>query len=95
MTFNSPPQSHKSVPKHHSHSVTIKAKPHFDFAQPHKKYARRPKLEPLRPPSRLERQHVVNNADIKQYDFHSSSEEDYSLVRAPTDLASVQSISLA
>ncbi|XP_017571017.2 enhancer of polycomb homolog 2 [Pygocentrus nattereri] len=72
-------KSHKSVPKHHPHNVTVKVEPHFDFVRPHKKYTRRPKLETLRPPSRPERPHTVNNADIKQYDFHSSGEEDYLL----------------
>ncbi|XP_066497291.1 enhancer of polycomb homolog 2 isoform X1 [Hoplias malabaricus] len=72
-------KSHKSVSKHHPHNITIKAEPHFDFARPHKKYTRRPKLDPLRPPSRPEHPHAVNNADIKQYDFHSSGEEEYPL----------------
>ncbi|KAI4899688.1 hypothetical protein NFI96_025682 [Prochilodus magdalenae] len=71
--------SHKSVPKHHPHNVTVKTEPHFDFVRPHKKYTRRPKLDPLRPPTRPERPHTVNNADIKQYDFHSSGEEEYPL----------------
>ncbi|XP_012675276.2 enhancer of polycomb homolog 2 [Clupea harengus] len=61
------------------HHFSIKPEPHFDFVRPHKKYTKRPKLDPLRQPSRVERQHTVNKADIKQYDFHSSGEEDYPL----------------
>uniref|UniRef100_A0A8B9KCX5 Enhancer of polycomb homolog n=1 Tax=Astyanax mexicanus TaxID=7994 RepID=A0A8B9KCX5_ASTMX len=68
--------SHKSTPKHHPHNVTVKAEPHFDFIRPHKKSSRKPKLDTLRPPSRPERPHTVNTADIKQYDFHSSGEDE-------------------
>uniref|UniRef100_W5L050 Enhancer of polycomb homolog n=1 Tax=Astyanax mexicanus TaxID=7994 RepID=W5L050_ASTMX len=69
-------KSHKSTPKHHPHNVTVKAEPHFDFIRPHKKSSRKPKLDTLRPPSRPERPHTVNTADIKQYDFHSSGEDE-------------------
>lgn len=72
-------QAHKSSSQL-PHHFSIKPEPHFDFVRPHKKYTKRPKLDPLRQPSRVERQHTVNKADIKQYDFHSSGEEDYPLV---------------
>ncbi|KAF5899164.1 enhancer of polycomb 2, partial [Clarias magur] len=60
---------HKAVPKHHPHHFPVKIEPQFEIGRGHKKYTRRPKLEPLR-------QHVITKADIKQYDFHSSGEED-------------------
>ncbi|XP_065148600.2 enhancer of polycomb homolog 2 isoform X2 [Paramisgurnus dabryanus] len=75
-------KSHKSGPKH-LHPFAVKADPHFDFVRSIKKYNKRPKLEmmcqPGRPERRLERQPIINKADIKQYDFHSSGEEDYPL----------------
>ncbi|KAG5283794.1 hypothetical protein AALO_G00046230 [Alosa alosa] len=71
-------KTHKPGPQH-PHHFSIKPEPHFDFVRPHKKYTKRPKLDPLRQPSRIERQHTVNKADLKQYDFHSSGEEDYPL----------------
>ncbi|XP_052004375.1 enhancer of polycomb homolog 2-like [Xyrauchen texanus] len=71
-------KSHKSGPKY-LHPFTVKAEPHFDFVRSQKKYNRRPKLDVLRQPGRPERQQIINKADIKQYDFHSSGEEDYPL----------------
>lgn len=72
-------QSHKSGPKH-LHPFTVKPEPHFDFVRSHKKYNKRPKLDVFRQPGRPERQQTIIKADIKQYDFHSSGEEDYPLV---------------
>ncbi|XP_051566818.1 enhancer of polycomb homolog 2-like [Myxocyprinus asiaticus] len=71
-------KSHKSGPKY-LHPFTVKAEPHFDFVRSQKKYNKRPKLDVLRQPGRPERQQIINKADIKQYDFHSSGEEDYPL----------------
>uniref|UniRef100_A0A673X3H3 Enhancer of polycomb homolog n=1 Tax=Salmo trutta TaxID=8032 RepID=A0A673X3H3_SALTR len=64
--------------KHHGyHHVSVEDEDPFDFVRPKKKYTRR---EPLCRPGRpAKRQHIVNKADIKQYDFHSSGEEDYPL----------------
>lgn len=61
------------MPKHHPHHFPVKIEPQFDVVRGHKKYTRRPKLEPLRP-------HPITKADIKQYDFHSSGEEENPLV---------------
>ncbi|XP_063070305.1 enhancer of polycomb homolog 2 [Engraulis encrasicolus] len=72
-------KAHKSSSHQHPHHFSMKPEPHFDFVRPHKKYTKRPKLDPLRPPGRVERHHTVNKADIKQYDFHSSGEDDYPL----------------
>ncbi|XP_030642840.1 enhancer of polycomb homolog 2 [Chanos chanos] len=69
-------KSHKSGPQH-PRQIWVKTEPHFDIIRPHKKYNKRPKLDPLQQPSRMERQHTISTADIKQYDFHSSGEEDY------------------
>uniref|UniRef100_A0A672SKU8 Enhancer of polycomb homolog n=1 Tax=Sinocyclocheilus grahami TaxID=75366 RepID=A0A672SKU8_SINGR len=71
-------KSHKSGPKH-LHPFTVKPEPHFDFVRSHKKYSRRPKLDTFLQPGRPERQQTINKADIKQYDFHSSGEDDYPL----------------
>ncbi|MCI4378106.1 hypothetical protein PGIGA_G00212030 [Pangasianodon gigas] len=62
-------KTHKSVPKHHPPHFPVKIEPQFDIVREHKKYTPRPKLEPLR-------QHTITKADIKQYDFHSSGEEE-------------------
>ncbi|XP_060785245.1 enhancer of polycomb homolog 2 [Neoarius graeffei] len=62
-------KTHKSMPKHHPHHFPVKIEPQFNIVRGHKKYTRRPKLEPLR-------QHAITKADIKQYDFHSSGEEE-------------------
>ncbi|XP_056108005.1 enhancer of polycomb homolog 2 isoform X2 [Rhinichthys klamathensis goyatoka] len=71
-------KSYKSGPKH-LHPFTVKPEPHFDFVRSHKKYNKRPKLDTFRQPGRPERQQTIIKADIKQYDFHSSGEEDYPL----------------
>lgn len=68
---------HKSGPKHF-HPFNVKPEPHFDFVRSYKKY-KRPRLDSFRQPGRPERQQTINKADIKQYDFHSSGEEDYPL----------------
>uniref|UniRef100_A0A673X3L8 Enhancer of polycomb homolog n=1 Tax=Salmo trutta TaxID=8032 RepID=A0A673X3L8_SALTR len=61
--------------KHHGHHhVSVKDKDPFDFVRPKKKYTRRDPL--CRPGRPTKRQHIVNKADIKQYDFHSSGEEE-------------------
>ncbi|XP_016148557.1 enhancer of polycomb homolog 2-like [Sinocyclocheilus grahami] len=60
-------------------AFTVKPEPHFDFVRSHKKYNKRPNLDAFRQPGRPERQQTINKADIKQYDFHSSGEEDYPL----------------
>ncbi|KAF7709910.1 enhancer of polycomb homolog 2 [Silurus meridionalis] len=65
-------KSHKPMPKHHPHHFLVKAEPQLDVVRGLKKNTRRPKLEPLR-------QHAVIKADIKQYDFHSSGEEELPL----------------
>lgn len=49
----------------------------FDFVRPKKKYTKREKLYPPRRPGRPPSQYTINKADIKQYDFHSSGEEDF------------------
>ena len=49
----------------------------FDFVRPKKKYTKRDKLNPPRRPGRPPSHYTVNKADIKQYDFHSSGEEDF------------------
>ncbi|XP_056146127.1 enhancer of polycomb homolog 2 [Lampris incognitus] len=61
----------------HAHQVTTKEEHPFDFVRPKKKYTKREKLYPPRRPGRPPSQYTVNKADIKQYDFHSSGEEDY------------------
>ncbi|KAM4609319.1 enhancer of polycomb homolog 2 isoform 2-T2 [Polymixia lowei] len=59
------------------HQVSVKDEPPFDFVRPKKKYTKRDKLYPPRRPGRPPSQYTVNKADIKQYDFHSSGDEDY------------------
>ncbi|KAF7652650.1 hypothetical protein LDENG_00094040 [Lucifuga dentata] len=49
----------------------------FDFIRPKKKYVKRDKLYPPRRPGRPPGPYTVNKADIKQYDFHSSGEDEY------------------
>ncbi|XP_071755020.1 enhancer of polycomb homolog 2 isoform X1 [Centroberyx gerrardi] len=59
------------------HQVSVKDELPFNFVRPKKKYTKRDKLYPLRRPGRPPSQYTVNKADIKQYDFHSSGEEEY------------------
>ncbi|KAL0963909.1 hypothetical protein UPYG_G00315240 [Umbra pygmaea] len=71
------PQTHKSGGlQHHAH-LHVSVKEEDPFVRPRKKYTRRDPL--CRPGRPAKRQHVVNKADIKQYDFHSSGDEDYPL----------------
>ncbi|XP_071001083.1 enhancer of polycomb homolog 2-like isoform X1 [Oncorhynchus clarkii lewisi] len=69
-------KTHKSgsLQHHGHHHVSVKDEDPFDFVRPKKKYARRDPL--CRPGRPTKRQHIVNKADIKQYDFHSSGEEE-------------------
>ncbi|TRY59214.1 hypothetical protein DNTS_014612 [Danionella cerebrum] len=69
---------HKSAPKH-LYPFAVKPEPQFDFVRSNKKYTKRPKLEMFRQSGWSERHQSINKADIKQYDFHSSGEEDYPL----------------
>ncbi|XP_034041744.1 enhancer of polycomb homolog 2 isoform X3 [Thalassophryne amazonica] len=48
----------------------------FSFLQPKKKFTKRDGLYPPRRPGRPPCPYTVNKADIKQYDFHSSGEDD-------------------
>ncbi|XP_076854427.1 enhancer of polycomb homolog 2 isoform X2 [Brachyhypopomus gauderio] len=71
-------KTHKQLPSHPSRHHTH-TEPRFDFTRPgHRKCGRRPRLEAVpRPPGRPpQRSHAVADGDIKQYDFHSSGEED-------------------
>uniref|UniRef100_A0A671S1K4 Enhancer of polycomb homolog n=1 Tax=Sinocyclocheilus anshuiensis TaxID=1608454 RepID=A0A671S1K4_9TELE len=74
---------HKAESKIKVRKDPFKPERHFDFVRSHKKYNRRPRLDTFRQPGRPERQQTINKADIKQYDFHSSGEEDYPLVSSP------------
>uniref|UniRef100_A0A8C1K6J6 Enhancer of polycomb homolog n=1 Tax=Cyprinus carpio TaxID=7962 RepID=A0A8C1K6J6_CYPCA len=74
---------HKAESKIKVRKYLFKPELHFDFVRSHKKYNKRPRLDTFRQPGRLERQQTINKADIKQYDFHSSGEEDYPLVSSP------------
>ncbi|KAK6310031.1 enhancer of polycomb homolog 2 isoform X1 [Coregonus clupeaformis] len=69
-------KAHKSgsLQHHRHHHVSVKDEDPFDFVRPKKKYTRRDPL--CRPGRPTKRQHIVNKADIKQYDFHSSGEEE-------------------
>uniref|UniRef100_A0A8C5C3W8 Enhancer of polycomb homolog n=1 Tax=Gadus morhua TaxID=8049 RepID=A0A8C5C3W8_GADMO len=57
--------------------TSVKEELPFDFVRPKKKYTKRDKLNPPRRPGRPPSLYTVNKADIKQYDFHSSGEEDF------------------
>ncbi|KAJ3592330.1 hypothetical protein NHX12_007457 [Muraenolepis orangiensis] len=61
----------------HAYQVSIKEELPFDFVRPKKKYTKRDKLNPPRRPGRPPGHYTVNKADIKQYDFHSSGEDDF------------------
>ncbi|XP_029937075.1 enhancer of polycomb homolog 2 isoform X2 [Myripristis murdjan] len=65
------------------HQVSIKDEFPFDCVRPKKKYSKRDKLYTQRRPGRPPSQYTVNKADIKQYDFHSSGEEDYTPPLSP------------
>ncbi|CAL8320669.1 unnamed protein product [Merluccius merluccius] len=72
-------KTHKaSLP--HAYQVSIKDELPFDFVRPKKKYT---KLNPPRRPGRPPGHYTVNKADIEQYDFHSSGEEDFPAPLSP------------
>ncbi|XP_075994371.1 enhancer of polycomb homolog 2 [Genypterus blacodes] len=58
-------------------ACTVKDELPCDFIRPKKKYPKKDKLYPPRRPGRPAGPYTVNKADIKQYDFHSSGEEEY------------------
>uniref|UniRef100_A0A8C9SFI7 Enhancer of polycomb homolog n=1 Tax=Scleropages formosus TaxID=113540 RepID=A0A8C9SFI7_SCLFO len=64
------------------HHISVKDELHFDFVRPKKKYPKKVKLDTFAQP-RTDRQSAINKCDIKQYDFHSSGEEDYPQVQSP------------
>ncbi|XP_066543668.1 enhancer of polycomb homolog 2 [Amia ocellicauda] len=68
----------------HPHHISIKDDSHFDFVRPRKKYPKKPKLDILHQQSHAEHQPAINKCDIKQYDFHSSGDEEYPQVQSPT-----------
>ncbi|XP_036401813.1 enhancer of polycomb homolog 2-like isoform X1 [Megalops cyprinoides] len=65
------------------HHISIKEESHFDFVRPKKKYQKKAKLEVFRQQSHTVHRSAINKSDIKQYDFHSSGEEDYPQVQSP------------
>ncbi|MBN3306566.1 EPC2 protein, partial [Amia calva] len=73
-----------SYEKMHPHHISIKDDSHFDFVRPRKKYPKKPKLDILHQQSHAEHQPAINKCDIKQYDFHSSGDEEYPQVQSPT-----------
>ncbi|XP_067110174.1 enhancer of polycomb homolog 2 [Osmerus mordax] len=76
-------KTHKSALPY---QVSVKDEAPFDFVRPKKKYTRREKLLcPPRRPGRPSSQYTINKADIKQYDFHSSGEEDYPPLSPPSE----------
>ncbi|KAJ8247110.1 hypothetical protein GJAV_G00258860 [Gymnothorax javanicus] len=64
------------------HHISVKDELPFDFVRPKKKYQKKTKLDVLR-----QQCHLVHRApikrDIKQYDFHSSGDEDYPQIQSP------------
>ncbi|KAI1899424.1 hypothetical protein AGOR_G00061640 [Albula goreensis] len=70
----------------HQHHITTKDESRFDFIRPKKKYQKKIKLETLCKQSHTasQPQSAINKCDIKQYDFHSSGEDDYPQVQSPT-----------
>ncbi|KAJ8282626.1 hypothetical protein COCON_G00051450 [Conger conger] len=64
------------------HHISVKDELPFDFVRPKKKYPKKTKLDALR-----QQCHPIHRAaikrDIKQYDFHSSGDEDYPQVQSP------------
>ncbi|KAI1884910.1 hypothetical protein AGOR_G00214760 [Albula goreensis] len=65
------------------HHISIKDEPPFDFVRPKKKYPKKPKLDVLRQQSHTMHRAAINKPDIKQYDFHSSGDEDYPQIQSP------------
>ncbi|KAG7467333.1 hypothetical protein MATL_G00152240 [Megalops atlanticus] len=71
----------------HMHHISIKEEPRFDFVRPKKKYQKKAKLDTLCQQSHSEHHSTINKCDIKQYDFHSSGEEDYPQIQSPVSEA--------
>ncbi|XP_006003852.2 enhancer of polycomb homolog 2 isoform X1 [Latimeria chalumnae] len=68
----------------HSNYVCIKEEAP-DTARQKKKYPKKPKMESLTSyqQTTTEPQHTINKCDIKQYDFHSSDDDEYLQVPSP------------
>ncbi|XP_059896695.1 enhancer of polycomb homolog 2 isoform X2 [Gadus macrocephalus] len=73
----------KVRPARIAYHTSMKEELPFDFVRPKKKYTKRDKLNPPRRPGRPPSLYTVNKADIKQYDFHSSGEEDFPAPLSP------------
>ncbi|KAJ8415026.1 hypothetical protein AAFF_G00007240 [Aldrovandia affinis] len=70
----------------HQHHISIKDESRFDFVRPKKKYPKKSKLDALCKQSytAIRHQSTISKCDIKQYDFHSSGEDDYPQIQSPT-----------
>ncbi|MBN3292632.1 EPC2 protein, partial [Polypterus senegalus] len=64
----------------HPHHISVKEEVHD--VRPKKKYPKKPK-DILHQQSRTELVPAINKSDIKQYDFHSSDDEELSQVQSP------------
>ncbi|KAL4618017.1 hypothetical protein GN956_G20880 [Arapaima gigas] len=60
----------------HQQSSSLKDDLHFDLPRPKKRYLKKPKPELFRQQVHSVHRPIIIKSDIKQYDFHSSGEED-------------------
>ncbi|XP_035267232.1 enhancer of polycomb homolog 2 isoform X1 [Anguilla anguilla] len=65
------------------HHIAVKDELPFDFVRPKKKYQKKTKLDVLRQQCHPVHRAAISKRDIKQYDFHSSGEEDYPQIQSP------------
>ncbi|KAK6485172.1 enhancer of polycomb-like protein 2-like isoform X1 [Huso huso] len=67
----------------HPHHISVKEDSH-DFVRPKKKYLKKTKLDISYQQPHTEPLPAINKSDLKQYDFHSSDDEEYLQALSPT-----------
>ncbi|MGH0162952.1 UNVERIFIED_CONTAM: hypothetical protein FKN15_050393 [Acipenser sinensis] len=67
----------------HPHHISVKEDGH-DFVRPKKKYLKKTKLDISYQQPHTEPLPAINKSDLKQYDFHSSDDEEYLQALSPT-----------
>ncbi|MGH0164765.1 UNVERIFIED_CONTAM: hypothetical protein FKN15_048112 [Acipenser sinensis] len=78
--------NHHKVPEFkikHPHHISVKEDGH-DFVRPKKKYLKKTKLDISYQQPHTEPLPAINKSDLKQYDFHSSDDEEYLQALSPT-----------
>ncbi|MGH0169176.1 UNVERIFIED_CONTAM: hypothetical protein FKN15_056303 [Acipenser sinensis] len=76
-------RTEKMQTRKHPHHISVKEDGR-DFVRPKKKYLKKTKLDISYQQPHTEPLPAINKSDLKQYDFHSSDDEDYLQALSPT-----------